>query len=99
MNVLCENEVQTLRESHIQKRYINMVTIYNTPLSTTSEKALFGRHGGGEKPNTPVNIVARECPIQIGSKLLSVFIVRLGLIRLKSCIIIYICLFLYTFYK
>ena len=24
-----------------------MVTIYNTPLSTTSEKALFGRPGGG----------------------------------------------------
>ena len=23
-----------------------MVTIYNTPLSTTSEKALFGRPGG-----------------------------------------------------
>ena len=29
------------------KRYINMVTIYNTPLSTTSEKALFGRPGQG----------------------------------------------------
>ena len=29
------------------KRYINMVTIYNTPLSTTSEKALFGRPGLG----------------------------------------------------
>ena len=24
-----------------------MVTVYNTPLSTTSEKALFGRPGGG----------------------------------------------------
>lgn len=32
------------------KRYINMVTIYNTPLSTTSEKALFGRPGSGGKP-------------------------------------------------
>ena len=25
-----------------------MATIYNTPLSTASEKALFGRPGGGE---------------------------------------------------
>ena len=30
-----------------------MVTIYNTPLSTTSEKALFGRPGGGLIPNIP----------------------------------------------
>ena len=26
-----------------------MATIYNTPLSTASEKALFGRPGGGAK--------------------------------------------------
>ena len=30
-----------------------MVTIYNTPLSTTSEKALFGRPGGGIYTNNP----------------------------------------------
>ena len=26
-----------------------MVTVYNIPLSTTSEKALFGRPGGGRE--------------------------------------------------
>lgn len=39
------------------KRYINMVTIYNTPLSTTSEKALFGRPGRGFSATWPFHDV------------------------------------------
>ena len=31
-----------------------MATIYNTPLSTASEKALFGRPGGGQANKTMV---------------------------------------------
>ena len=35
-----------------------MVTIYNTPLSTTSEKALFGRPGrGASKVDTNITMI------------------------------------------
>ena len=48
MNVFIRKRgANPLRIAYSKKRYINMVTVYNTPLSTTSEKALFGRPGGG----------------------------------------------------
>lgn len=46
-----------------------MVTIYNTPLSTTSEKALFGRSGGGGYKNYLIETkIATISPKRLCSK-------------------------------